>query len=98
MQVRCDRLLYRCRSNPASLLTIIYGLYCLETVSSGDIYAIVMANVFPPPNGPIVSEVYDLKGSTYHRDAAKKDATPGYTLMRVTTAVKWKFQLLSWHV
>jgi hypothetical protein len=60
---------------PTTMITIIYGLYCLEASSCGDVYAIVMANVFRPPNGLHVHEVYDLKGSTYHRQAEKGEAT-----------------------
>jgi hypothetical protein len=57
------------RRNPGTLISLIYGLYCLEAPTCSDVYAIVMSNVFRPPHGLCMDEVYDLKGSTYHRQA-----------------------------
>ena len=45
------------------------GLYTLRPPAGHPVHAILIASVFPPPLGARVSRVYDLKGSTYHREA-----------------------------
>jgi hypothetical protein len=56
-----------CRSYPGTLLCLFYGLFSLDIPRSSTLHCVVMANVFPPPHGANLHQVFDLKGSTYNR-------------------------------
>lgn len=43
----------------------------MDSFHSDAVYAMLMANVFKPPHGLQLDEIYDLKGSTYKREALK---------------------------
>ncbi len=49
------------------------GLFCLRGASLGDTFAVVMSNVFLPPYGSNLHTVFDMKGSTFHRQALSDD-------------------------
>ncbi|KAL9643767.1 hypothetical protein ABK040_016069 [Willaertia magna] len=54
------------KTNPDSLITRILGFYEMTVNKESDkVFFIVMANIFP--NTKVLSELYDLKGSTHNR-------------------------------
>ncbi|KAM3137825.1 hypothetical protein pb186bvf_010068 [Paramecium bursaria] len=57
-------------SNPDSLIAKIYGIFTFEQTNERPINIIVMKNIARTTN---TYRIYDLKGSSYDREVAKKD-------------------------
>ncbi|CAK85804.1 unnamed protein product (macronuclear) [Paramecium tetraurelia] len=57
-------------SNPNTLIAKIYGVYTFEQENQKNINIIVMRNIAQTSN---TFRIYDLKGSSYDREVAKKD-------------------------
>lgn len=56
--------------NPNTLIAKIYGVYTFELEKEANINIIVMRNIARTSN---TYRIYDLKGSSYDREVAKKE-------------------------